>query len=294
MASIKSPLYTDASLNRALVLATLGIGLLCVTDAMVKWVAPLYSVIQIAFLRYLFGTAGALVIVAKSRPGRLSRETVHTNMVRALLVTATTLTFFYALSTLPFAETVAISFLSPLFIVLMGKLVLKEAIHRFTLVAIALGVVGTAVILGNKIGTEQYHEHALLGALAAIASALFYASNMIFLRARATRDSMASIVFFQNFGPTLILLLPVLYFWTPPSQADLLLFVALGLVGVLSHLLLSLAYSAAEAGKLAFVEYTALLWAALFGFLIFGEKLDNSIWIGAALIVAGALITARK
>jgi drug/metabolite transporter (DMT)-like permease len=281
-------------MNRALLLATFGIGLLCVTDMMVKWASPFYPTFQIAFLRYFFGTFGSLVLLARARPGWPSRETIRANSIRSVLVALTTTTFFFALSTLPFAETVALSFLSPLFIVLLGTIVLGEKFEARVLVALVLGFIGMIVLVGGQIGLSKYGSRAQLGAIAAVASAVAYASNMVFLRARATRDAVVTIVFFQNIGPAVILLIPALMVWTSPTLRDVGIFAVLGLLGVGSHLLLSMAYAKAEAARLASVEYTALLWAAILGYIAFNEVPGLSTLVGAVLIAVGTIVTGRK
>ena len=95
-------------------------------------------------------------------------------------------------------------------------------------------------------------------------SAIGYALNIIMLRHRATRDPLSQIVLFQNLGPAIILAVPVLWVWTPPSATDYWLFACLGLLGVTAHTMLAHAFARIEAARLAPVGYMTLVWGVLF------------------------------
>jgi S-adenosylmethionine uptake transporter len=114
------------------------------------------------------------------------------------------------------------------------------------------------------------------------------------LRHRATRDPLAQIILFQNLGPALILALPALWVWTPPTSADLWLFALLGTIGVAAHTMLAHAFARVEAARLAPIGYVTLVWAVLFGFLFFAELPGLATVAGALLIVLGALVTRRR
>lgn len=279
---------------RAAILAISGIFILTSSDLVVKVLSLSYSTLHIAFLRYAFGSLACIPLFISSNPGIPSKESFLANAARSILVAATTVSFFYALRLLPFAEAVTLSFAAPFFIILFGSTFLGERITPKTLIALAFGAVGTLVILGGGIGSQEYDRRSLLGALAAIFSAVTYAINMVLLRHRSKTDSVVTIVTFQNVGPALILAIPAMYSWSSLDGNSLMLFLILGILGLLSHLLLSMAYSLSEVGRLAPFEYTSLLWAAALGYVLFGETVTFTVLTGATLIVGGALITSRR
>ena len=270
-----------------------GIAVLSLMDAVIKGLAARYPVFQIAFARYLVGSAAMLVLVALARPGWPSRETLRTNGVRALLVVATALTFFYALGTLPLAETLALSFISPIFVAVLGSTMLGEAVPGRVAAAMALGFLGMGVVVAGQLGAGS-EERPLLGIAAVLVSALTYALSMVLLRARAQRDPVITIVAIQNVGPALVLAGPAAAVWTPAGLADWALLALIGLLGVAGHLLMSRAYARAEAARLAVMEYTALVWALVFGFVGFGEVPGLVTMAGASLIVGGSLLATRR
>lgn len=281
-------------MSHPIVLVVVADGLLSLMDALIKLLTARYPTFQIVWLRFSFGLIGAALLLAVMRPGWPGRETVIFNATRSLLVVVVATTFFYALSVLPLAEAIALSFVSPLFMVLFGVLLLGERIDLRIGIAIAAGLAGMLLIAGTRIGDASYSSSAWLGALAAVTSAMAYGLVMVLLRARATRDPLPTIVFFQNLGPCLILALPAAYVWVTPSGQDLALFAAIGAIGVAGHYLLAQAFARAEAARLAPITYVSLVWGTLFGYLFFSEWPTASALAGAALIVVGTLVTQRK
>lgn len=281
-------------MSHPIVLVVVADGLLSLMDAIIKMLTARYPTFQIVWLRFAFGLIGAATLLAIMRPGWPGRDTIVFNATRSLLVVVVATTFFFALSVLPLAEAIALSFVSPLFMVLFGVLLLGERIDSRIGIALAAGLAGMLLIAGARIGDASYSPAAWLGALAAVTSAVAYGLAMVLLRARATRDPLPTIVFFQNLGPSLILALPAAYVWVPLEDYDLLLFVLIGAIGVAGHYLLALAFAGAEAARLAPITYVSLVWATLFGYMFFGELPAMSALAGAALIVVGTLVTQRK
>jgi drug/metabolite transporter (DMT)-like permease len=272
--------------------AAAGIAVLCTMDAFIKIVAGRYPTFEVAFLRFAAGSVVALLAVAALRPGWPSRETVVANAGRAALGVVTATTFFYALGQLPLAETLVLTFLSPMFTALFSVLLLGERADRRILTALGAGFVGTLVVVSGQIDVEG--QRSLSGVVAALVSAVCYAFGLVLLRARAQRDHFIVIVAFQNVGPMLIIAPFAAAVWTPPASADLALFLLIGVFGVAGHVLLTTAFARAEAARLAPLEYTALIWAGLLGYFVFDEVPTLATALGAALIVAGAALATRR
>jgi S-adenosylmethionine uptake transporter len=152
------------------------------------------------------------------------------------------------------------------------------------------GLAGTLVILVGKFSGD-YREGAILGTAAVLFSAILYAYNLILQRQQAQQAGPIEIAFFQNLLTAAILTL-VAPWWLEPITEFSLTLAAAGLATI-SVLMLSWAYARAEAQILIPVEYTAFVWAALFGWLFFSEPLTLWTVAGTALIVAGSLVAAR-
>ncbi len=184
--------------------ATAGIAFLSVMDAVIKGMAPYYPILQVAFLRFICGTLVAVVVVLATRPGWPSRETVVANGLRSIVAVLTATSFFYALGQLPLAETLVLSFLAPTFVALFSVLLLKERVDSRIVGALAVGFLGTlVVVVGGAEGEGS--SRSLTGVAAALASAVFYALSIVLLRQRAQRDNFMHIVIFQNVGPMILI-----------------------------------------------------------------------------------------
>jgi S-adenosylmethionine uptake transporter len=288
------PRSAPLSIAAIVLLAVAAEGLLTLMDAIIKQLSPRYPTLQIAFLRFAFGMVGAVAYALWTRPGRPTRDATLYNGLRAALVVFTATTFFYALSLLPLADAIALSFISPVLTALMGTLILGERLDWRIAVALVAGLLGMLLIVGGKLGSTGLGPEVLIGAAAVLLSAVAYALNIIMLRHRATRDPLAQIILFQNAGPTLILLLPALWVWVTPTLVDLGQFAICGTLGVVAHTMLAHAFARIEAAKLAPIAYVTLVWGVLFGFLFFAEVPGLATLSGAALIVIGTLITQRR
>ena len=288
------PARTSPSPAFIIGLAIIAEGLLTLMDAMIKSLAPRYSAIEIAFLRYAFGMIGAVVYAFATRPGWPTGEATLHNGVRAVLIVFTATTFFFALGKLPLADAIAMSFISPALTAVLGVLLLSERLDWRIVIGLVGGFLGMLLIVGGKLGGAGSDEGVLLGAIAVFLSAIGYSLNVIMLRHRATRDPLAQIILFQNVGPALILALPALWVWSTPPAADLVQFAVLGTIGVIAHTMLAHAFARLEAARLAPVGYVTLVWGVLFGFLMFAEVPGLATLLGSTLIVVGTVFAQRR
>jgi len=266
---------------------------LSLMDAVIKTMAASYPIFQVAFLRFGFGLVVATAALALARPGLPSRETFLANAARAVLTVFTATTFFFALGELPLAEALVLTFLSPMFVAFFGVLMLGERPDRRIVAALVAGFAGVLVVVSAQLETGD-RARSLAGVAAALVSAVCYAFGLVLLRARAQRDPIVYIVFLQNLGAALILSPGAYWVWQPPTWPDIGLFALIGALGVGGHFLLTSAFARAEAARLASLEYTALIWAALLGYAFFQEVPTLATAAGAVLIVTGAFVASRR
>jgi S-adenosylmethionine uptake transporter len=278
--------------NRPVFDAILGIALLSAMDAVIKGLVVRLPVVEVAFARYVVGSCVMLVVWAVLRPPLPSRESLRANGARAVIVVVTAVSFFYALGALPLAEALILSFVSPLFTALFATWLLGERLDARIGLALAAGFGGVAIVVWGGLGLN--FTGSLLGVAAVLVSAVGYAASNVLLRARAQRDPLVTIVLIQNAAPALILLGPALVLSVVPSTGDALRLVAIGCLGVGGHLFLARAYARAEAARMAVLDYTALIWAVLFGFFGFGEIPTIAGFVGAALILGAAMLSSRR
>lgn len=281
-------------LGRAVALVLAGEGVLTFMDAIIKGLTARYPTFEIAFLRFAFGAPFAIAFFVWSGAALPTRDALRFHSLRAILVVVTASAFFYSLSVLPIAEAMALSFVSPLFVVLFGVMLLKERFTSSIGFALAAGLAGMLVIVSGKLGGGTYTTDTIYGAAAVLLSAVTYAMVVVLLRMRAQVDPIPVIVVLQNVLPALILAPLALLVWTPLALDDAWQFLLVGALGVAGHTCLAEAFKRAEAAALAPLHYTVLVWGILWGWVFFREVPGTMTLLGAALIVVATLIVKRR
>lgn len=157
-----------------------------------------------------------------------------------------------------------------------------------------LAFAGVALILAGQAQADLGRD-ALLGSAAILFSAVCYAINIVLMRAQAMAARPPEITFFQNVTIATVMLLsvPVMGGLSLPSGHWPALFLA-SLMSTTGLLLFAFAYARGPASYLSVTEYSGFLWAAVLGWLVFGEQVSPWTLTGAGLIVCGCLIAARK
>ncbi len=285
------PPMNPAGILGPVTLAILGIGVLTVMDGLVKLVSAQHGTAQVVLLRYVFGAAVALTIFLAARAPWPGRAALQAHALRAVTIVVAASAFFYALSVLPLAVAIALSFTSPFFIALAAQLFLGERPARSVWLAVAIGFVGVLVVLSGEIGRSG--QATLGGIIAAVLAAVSYAFAMVLLKSRATHDPIPTIVVLQSVLPAGFVAPFGVVAWTPPEGLTLVWFALIGVLGTVGHLALAWAYGRADASRLGVLEYTAFVWGVLIGFAVFGEVPSLATLGGTALIIAGAILVSR-
>jgi S-adenosylmethionine uptake transporter len=172
-------------------------------------------------------------------------------------------------------------------------MLLQEKIGGKSVLASLIGFAGAMVIIGGKLGGD-YGDNMELGILAILVSAVLYAYNLILQRQQALVAKPVEIAFFQNatvFGVYAVL---APFLAVVPAMGSVPGLTAASVLSITSLMLVSWAYARAEAKILIPVEYTAFIWAALLGWLVFAEQLTLTTVVGTVLIVVGCLVAASQ
>ncbi|AEG49876.1 protein of unknown function DUF6 transmembrane [Sphingobium chlorophenolicum L-1] len=273
----------------------LGVALFSVMDAAMKGLSLSIGLFDALFWRAVAGSLLGLALMLLTRQRWPNRAVLRLHMVRGTVVAAMASLFFWALMRMPLAEAIALSFVAPLVALYLAALLLTERIGRQAIGASLLGLVGIAVILSGRLQGD-YDAEALLGAGAVLVSAVLFAWNLILQRQQAQLASPIEVAFFQH----VVMLGAFALFagaarWMPvvPEVRSWALVVLSATLAFTSLAALAWAYARAEAQVLIPVEYTAFLWAAIIGWLVFGDRLTLTTVVGALLIVVGCLLASR-
>ena len=270
------------ALGIALMLA--GIAGFAVMDATIKWLTADYPVTQVVALRSWFGLP-LLCLLALYEGGfkalRTRRPLVHVG--RYTLVLALSFSFFWALSQMKLVDAIAITFAAPILITALSVPILKEAVGLHRWLAISIGFCGVLIMLRPGAGVFQW------AALVVVGSAVVYALLMITTRAFKSTESTASLMLYPQLGMSLTGIVFAPLFWVTPSLSDLGLFALAGIFGSVGVVCLTNAFRLAPAATISPFEYTALIWATLLGFLLWGELPDTYTLIGASIVISSGL-----
>ena len=275
-------------------LAAAGVGFLSLMDALMKEAALATGTYTATVLRSLFGAAIIAPFWLARRSGWPERPVMKLHIERGIISAFMALSFFYALTKLPLAEAIAISFVAPLIALYFARVLLGEKIQRAAIGASVLGLIGTLVIVGGKLGGVGLDRDVLLGLASLMFSAILYAYNFVVIRRQSQVAGPVEIATFHSGVGGLVLLVFAPFLGTVPQTGALMNLVLAGLLTVAGAMAIAWAYARAEAQQLVPIEYTGFLWASLLGWLFFREPVTLPTIAGTALIVAGCWIATRR
>lgn len=283
-ASPPAPFASAAAMRRAgILIALLGMLMFALNDVMGKWLVATYSVGQVLLLR----SAAALVVLApmlwrsRARLWPLERPWLQAGRVAAS--TLEVYCFYFAVTTLPLANVMTYWLAGPIYVAALSPWLLGERVGPWRWAAILVGFAGVVVAL--RPGAEPLSLAVLVSLFG---SAMFAAMVVSARMLRGTADG--ALVFWQTLGALVAGLATAATGWVAPSAPDLFLLALLGIVAMLAHLLIARSLKLADAATVAPLQYTLLLWAIVFGWLIFSDTPEAAILGGAALITASGLV----
>jgi len=264
--------------------------LLTSMDGVVKWLATGhagnddYTVGQIAFLRYSLGLCMMLVFAASSGHGLVSLKTrrIGGHLIRSACNLLTMLCFYLALKLVPLPTAVCIGLASPIFVTIISIPMLKEHVGIRRWSAVIVGFIG--VILIAQPSTRGLNPEGILqlltdpgsappelGSILALISAALWAATQVSSRQLSTSEPSHTILFYYSLGVVVVLGAAMPFYWITPSWHDALLFIGVGLMGTAGQLVLTESYHHAPASLVAPLDYTTMIWAFVFGYVLFGE-----------------------
>lgn len=251
-------------------------------DATAKHLTQTYHPAQVVWARFVGNLAIFAVIFRDAMFPLMRTRRPGLQFSRALMQLGSVGLFFSSLQYIGLAEATAIMDLNPVLITLGAALFLGERIGPRRLAGIGVALIGALIIIRPGLGVFQP------AALLPLAGAFTYAAGALLTR-MARADSVATSVMWSAVVGSALTSLVVPFVWQPLAMADLWAFALLGIFGTLSQYLLVRAFATAEAGVLAPFGYTGLVWAGLWGWLLFGQLPDPFTVAGAGLIVAAGL-----
>lgn len=274
-----------------------------VHDVMIKWISGTYPVHEIVLIRSCIAIL-PIVVIVRWRGGfkRLKTRCLAGHVIRSLLMFASYISFYLALSALPIAVCASLFFSSPIFITILSVVFLKEKVAFCSWIAVFAGFSGVIIML--KPGAEVMDPAAFL----ALLSAFFYAIGSIMTRSLGKTESGLSLLFYLMVVYTIasaVLAFAVSHIavtgsvhpsmefflraWQVPALDDLFFFLSIGLIASVGIYCLTQAYRLEDPSKVAPFEYVAVPLGAFWGYYLWNDILDLQTMVGILLIMGSGL-----
>ncbi len=246
-------------------------------------------VLQIVWARLALGALMTLPFawrIAGPRGLWPARPWYH--LMRAALLVAATFCFFLSLHWLPIADALAIFFVQPLIVTILSALILREAVGPRRWAAVAIGFIGTLIII--RPGFAEVNP----GSLLAFGAGAFLACYFVMTRSIAGQAHAMVTTFQTSLLGGLILSAVIWTVWQTPTLSQWALFAALAFIATFGHLMIVRAYDHAEASLLAPLAYTEMVTSVILGWVFFRDFPDAYTFLGVAILIACAIYISMR
>ncbi|GJL83029.1 MAG: hypothetical protein DHS20C01_26630 [marine bacterium B5-7] len=243
---------------------------------------------QTAFIRYLISVLLLSPFVYRRGLVVFYTNRLKRHILRAVLHSVGVMLWFYAITTMPIAEATALSYATPIFVIIGASLFLGEHLGVATKLAVVTAFIGVLIML------RPGHELIGSGAIALLVAAPLFAASKLLVKTLVREDSTLTVVVYLSLVATITMLIPALLVWRTPTIQDLLLLTVAAVLATMSHYCLANGLKLVDVSVAQPAEFLRLVWSALFGLVLFNEVPDIYIFAGAALVVASVSIAAHR
>ena len=265
-------------------LALLAFGVFATHDVLIKTLGASYSPIQIVFFSVLLSfPLATLMLMRDAKPGTLLPVHPWWMAVRTLGAVITGVSAFYAFANLPLTQTYAILFATPLLITILSIPILGETVRIMRWAAVVVGLAGVMVVL--RPGTTDL----TLGHVAAIFAAVAGAFASIIVRKIGAEERPVVMLLYPLVANFVLMGVALAFVYKPMPIEHLGMLAVISALAWMAARLIIAAYQAGEAAIVAPMQYSQIIWAAIYGYLFFDESIDIYTAVGASIIIASGL-----
>lgn len=246
------------------------------------------SPLLLAFFRTSIGMLFMLPILFKVKLSSINRKRLPLYFLRSALNIVSVFGAFYAVSQIPLADAVALSYAAPIFATILAVFFLKERIHLPRIIAIFVAFLGVLIVL--RPGFQVINS----GMISALFAAFGFAATLVCVKI-LTRDDSPSLVSLMGFALAVPLSFVIaLPFWQWPTPDQWQLIILLGALAGVAHFALTKAISMAELSSVMPIDFTRIIFAASFGIFFFDDPLDGLTFLGGAIIMGSTVYSAHR
>ena len=235
--------------------------------------------VEAAFIRYVFGLMILIPVLLRMNWRRVIKENLSLYAWRGLAHGVAVMLWFFAMARIPIAEVTAIGYTTPIFTTLGAILIFRERIRVRRVIAIIIGFIGMLIILRPGLITIE------IGSLAQLIAAPCFAISFLFAKKLTHTEGSGDILVMLSIFCTLALLPGALILWQTPTLIELFWLLIVAVVATAGHYALTRSIAAAPLTVTQPFSFLQLVWAIIFGYLLFEEVPDLWVCAGAAIIV---------
>ncbi len=261
--------------------------LLTVTAALMKAAGKSLPLLEIIFIRMVIGALSALPLMLRGGFAGLSTQRLGGPFVRALLGIAAFVLYTYAITNMLLANAMALAFTTPLWMIIVARVLHGEKAGWPRTIATFVGFVGVVVIARPDVEIST-------PALAALASAFLLSLAMLYVRRLSSTETPEKLAFYVQLFGALFTAPVILMNWQAPSPSDWTILVAAGLIGTLGLFGQARAYGTGSPTVVTPVDFTRLPMAVVIGIFFFSEMPDVTAFTGMAIIIGALLFISRR
>jgi drug/metabolite transporter (DMT)-like permease len=250
---------------------------------------------QLVFFRSFFAILPIIAYLIWKGELGVGLKTKHpvSHLLRGLVGTGGMMTGFFALTQLPLAEAITISYATPLLIVVFSAVFYHEQVRLYRWSAVLVGLVGVVIIIWPRLtvfsGGISDMSGATLGAISALVAAGFAATAMVLVRKLVETERSATIVLYFSLTSSVFGLATLPFGWVMPTPEQFALLIGAGIFGGIGQILLTESYRHADMSVVAPFEYASLILSVAVGYLIFHDVPTIEMLAGGAIVVGSGL-----
>jgi drug/metabolite transporter (DMT)-like permease len=257
-------------------------------NAMIRWLSTDIHPFEMVFFRTVFGVLVFAPLFVRHGLEPLRTQRLGLQLLRGALHVVFMFSLFTALTLIPLAKVSALNFTAPLMGTALAILFLGEKLRARRVGALAMGFVGTLVIL--RPGVIEVEPGSMLVLVAASA----FAASIVVIKIMSRTETTVSMTLYQSLFSLPIVIVATVPFWTTPSVGQLAVLVLLGPLGTVAHMSFAHAFKQADVSAVTPVEFTKLIFASSFGYLFFAEVPGVWTWVGGSLIFSAVAYLAIR
>lgn len=284
-----APPPTRSDNLRGISLMLLGFFSFAACDVQAKLLTETFHPAQVVWFRQI-GLAVGMVVLILLRGSHILRSHLPVlQIARGLMAVGSAVCFILAVSFVPLADVVAVTFIAPFIVTVLGAVFLREPVGIRRWAAVSVGFVGMLIVIRPGLGVF----HPAIGF--AVAAACFFSLRQVLSRSLSGTDPVVTTVAYTSLTSITVVTLALPFVWRTPDEIGLWLIVAgLAATAALGEVLVIRALDIAQAVVVAPMHYSMIIWGTFYGYVVFSDLPDGWTLLGCGIIIASGLYTLHR